>query len=408
MKILQINKFFYLKGGAERCFFDTVEILEQHGHEVAVFSMVDKKNYPSRWQKYFVGNINYHTPAAWARKLSLALKFIRNREAAKKLQKLIDDFKPEIAHLHNIYHQLSPSIIKVLAKNKIPMVMTLHDYKVICPNYNLFVLGKNYDRCRQGKFYQCLLDRCVGGSFWQSLLGTIEAYYNQRLYRQINLFIAPSKFLEQKFKDYGFKERITNLPYAFIKRESQFTGENIIEENYFLYAGRISAEKGLDVLIKAMRNINNSRLIIAGDGPERERLEKLTAELKLKNKINFIGRQDQTALFNLIKNANAVIVPSVWHENLPYAVIEAMGLTKIVICSKIGGLLEMIEDGKTGFFFNPNDYRDLALVIKKTLNLKPNELKLIGERANKVVEEKYSPDQYYQKLINCYQQVIGL
>jgi glycosyltransferase involved in cell wall biosynthesis len=407
MKILLVNKFYYERDGVTRCVFDTQKILERQGHKVAIFSMRHPLNKRSNWEKYFTGEIDYNKKTALLEKIKLACKIFYNREAAQKLTQLIKDFQPDVAHLHNIYHHLSPSVIYTLAKYHVPMVMTLHDYKLICPNYSLFLRGRIWEKCQQGRFYQCIWNRCVKDSYLKSLLAAAEAYLSKRVYRKIKLFFAPSLFLKNKFEEYGFKGTIKHLPNAFLTEKTPFA-PLLQQNNYLFYAGRLSAEKGVDVLITAMSSVAGIKLIIAGDGPARGRLKKLTNELGLTERIQFVGQQNKADLFRLIKDAEIIIVPSIWYENLPYAVMEAMGLTKIVVCSKVGGLPEMVKDGKTGFFFKTGDARDLALVIQRVLNLSESERNQIGEAAKKIVRGKYSPDKYYQTLINYYQQAAKL
>ncbi len=407
MKILQINKYHYLKGGAERSYFNTIEILEKQGHEVAVFSMCHPQNKSTKWSKYFISNINYHQKQSLWKKIKLAGKMIYNREAVKNLEKLIKDFQPEVAHLHNIYHQLSPAIINVLKKHNIPIIMTLHDYKIICPNYSLFARGEVYNRCKNGKFYQCFFDRCIDNLWIKSLLGTIESYWHKKTYQKVDLFIAPSKFLKNKFKDYGFKGKIVHLPYAVMPYS--FDNKTDYEkQDYFLYAGRLSQEKGVDVLINAfvkLKNNNLIKLIIVGDGPTKKRLQKLTKKLNVNKKIIFVGHKNKNELFSLILKAKAVVVPSVWPENLPFSVLEAMSLTKLVICSKIGGLVEMIKNNKNGLIFSIGDIDELTNTLENVIK-HPELAKKLGQNARNQVINVYNPENYYQKLMQYYQEII--
>lgn len=222
MKILLINKYHYLRGGAERTYFDTAEILKAHGHEIAFFSMKHPANEPTVWDKFFVDNIDYREKGnGFWKKIVSVLRIWYNFQAAKNLEALLKKFKPDVAHLHNIYHQLSPSIINVLKKHHIPMVMTLHDYKLICPNYNLLVSGKIWEKSRPNKYYLCVKDKCVQDSYAKSLVCTIEAYFHRlmRIYSKVNLFISPSKFLISKFQEFDFKKEIVYLPNPFLLPE---------------------------------------------------------------------------------------------------------------------------------------------------------------------------------------------
>ncbi|PIT94777.1 glycosyltransferase family 1 protein, partial [Candidatus Falkowbacteria bacterium CG10_big_fil_rev_8_21_14_0_10_38_22] len=176
MRVLLINKYHYLRGGAERSYFDTAELLASHGHEVAFFSMKHPENLPTEWSKYFIDQIDYQNETNLFKKITAVINIFYNFRARKNLEELINEFKPDVAHLHNIYHQLSPSIISVLKKHNIPVIMTLHDYKLICPNYNLYASGQIWEKSKPDKFYQAFLSKAVKNSYLKSFICAVEAY----------------------------------------------------------------------------------------------------------------------------------------------------------------------------------------------------------------------------------------
>ena len=201
MKVLQINKFYYLKGGAEKHFLDLIDLLSGSGYEVPVFSMRDKKNLATPYAKYFAAHVDLE-------KFSFtdSLKYFRNWDAIKKLRRLIKEQRPDIAHLHNIAHQLTPAIIQVLKENDIPVVQTLHDYKLICPNYKLFTQNSICYRCRGKKYHNCFTHRCIDGNCAKSFLAMCEMYYNDswhKYYELVDLFIAPSRFMKETCVSFG-------------------------------------------------------------------------------------------------------------------------------------------------------------------------------------------------------------
>jgi glycosyltransferase involved in cell wall biosynthesis len=300
MKILQVNKFFYLKGGSEKYFFELRDFLKKNNHQVIDFSMKDEKNLPSPFSKYFIEPINLGGPVSLKRPDLLFKKILKltwNKEARKKLEILIQKEKPNIAHIHNIHHEISLSILPVLKKHKIPVVQTLHDYQIICPNYRLYSQEKICEKCKQHKYYKCFLNKCVRDSYLASLFVTLENYFYWffGIYNKIDIFIAPSKFLKNKFIEFGIpKKKIIYLPnFAEIFSKS----ENLSQNNYLLYFGRLSKEKGIDVLIKAMPLINkNIKLKIVGNGPKKENLKKMAEKLKINNQIQFLGYKNQDEL----------------------------------------------------------------------------------------------------------------
>lgn len=415
LKILQINKFHYLKGGSERCFFDTIELLKQNGHEVVVFSMRDEKNLPSRYSEYFAA------PVALDKfSFKNILKFFYNYEAAARLEKLIKKEKPDIAHLHNIAHQLSPAITYVLKKHKIPIVQTLHDYKLICPNYKLFSSGEVCYQCRGSKYYNCFLRRCVHNSYAKSFLTMLEAYLHNKIlksYDNAGIFIAPSKFMKNICVQFGIPEKKIAVVNNFIMDDFklsdgwQRSDPNVLRrKNYLLYFGRLAHEKGVHVLIEAMALIADKDLIlkIAGAGPEEKSLNSLIDKLNLHDRVELVGPKYGSKLKYLIKNASAVVIPSIWPENFPYSALEATALGKPVIASDIGGLPEIIntavplrrtaeERKNNDFLFKAGDASDLAKKIEEFL--------AAGMKENKL-NENFSSIKHYNGLKKIYENIL--
>jgi len=179
MKILLINKFFYKKGGADVYFLNLGRLLEQAGHEVAYFSMRHPNNLKTEWSKYFVSRVDFTERQGWTRELGKAGRFFYSFEAKRNLKKLLQDFEPDVVHLHNIYHQLSSSVLDVLKNHSARKVMTLHDYKLICPNYKLFTQGALCERCYRKKYYKAVLHKCLQNSALASLLAAVEMYWTK-------------------------------------------------------------------------------------------------------------------------------------------------------------------------------------------------------------------------------------
>lgn len=404
MKVLLINKYHFPKAGAETCYFNTAKILEKNGHELAYFSMNHPKNYQTEWSKYFIKNVDYNKKQNFFEKIKSSFNILYNFRARKNLRKLIKDFKPDVAHLHNIYHQLSPSVIAELKKQNVPMVFTLHDYKLICPNYSLFANGKIWEKSKKTKYYRCFFSKCIKNSYLKSLVATLEAYLHKILktYQKVDLYISPSIFLKKKFRSFGFKKEIEVLPYPLLgfPESSQKIGD------YILFFGRLSQEKGVDDLIKAYAKLEtDTKLVITGEGPEEKNLKTLVKQLGLVNKVVFKGYKSGHELKNIVHNSKIVVYPSRWYENAPFSVSEAMAMSKVVVATKIGGLNEMIEDKKTGFLYHSGNINELSRIIENLLS--DNErLAEIGKNAYNFVKDHNDPDKYYQELINIYKKVI--
>ena len=395
MRVLLINKFHYQKGGAERAYFDTAHILAENGHQVAFFSMVHPENLETPWSRFFVSQVDYHDAgASLGTKLQAAGRILWNREAAEKLEALIEAFKPEVAHLHNIYHQLSPSIIWTLRKHRVRIVMTLHDYKLISPNYSLLVQGRIWDHTSG---IQGILDRAVQDSYLKSGVCAVEKWLHSliRSFRKVDAFIAPSRFLIEKFRASGFSYPITHVVQPI--QPFPATPENLGGE-HFLYIGRLSEEKGVTTLIDAWESLQGAATLkIIGTGPEepilRERARSIPG-------IEFLGYQTGAAWESALRGAKALIVPSIWYENMPYVILEALSRGKPVIATRLGGMPERIHEGKNGWLFEPGQPKDLVRAIQSCL-LHPNSNELAWAAYESVKDAR--PEAYYQALLSIYQ-----
>lgn len=385
MNILQVNKFHYPRGGADMYYLELGKALENKGHKVAYFSMSHPKNLPSKYSKYFVSRISFNE-GGLNDKLQAPGRMIYSLEAKRKFKKLVEDFKPDIIHIHNIYHQISPSILDVAAFYKIPVVMHLHDYKLICPNYQLFAHGEICEDCKPDKYFNCVKNRCFKNSYSKSALAALEMYIHHsvlKIYKKnISAFIAPSNFMKNKVVEYGWdKEKIITIYNPFSANLETNSQEifNIKKEDYLLYFGRLSPEKGLDTLLKAAA-INRNTVKLVGTGPEKDNLESLADELKVK--VDFLGFKSGEELKDIIMKAKAVVIPSIWYENMPLSLLEALNLGCPVIASNIGGMPEIIKEGKNGWLFRPGDESDLADKIK---DLDKYEKKIMSEDVRKSV-----------------------
>lgn len=402
MKALLINNFHYPRGGSEKAYFDTAEILKSHGHEVAFFSTKHPKNNSTEWEKYFIDNVDYNSAvlSVW-QKIKMAVNIIFNFQVKKNLEKLILDFKPDVAHLHNIYHQLSPSVIYALKKHNIPMVMTLHDYKLISPNYSLFLNGKIWEK---KSFISCITDKCIKSSYLKSTLGALEKFFHDLFgsYEKINMFIPPSKFLMNKFREFGFQGKMEYIPNPI--NNLFFNTEITNDDNSgpLVYYGRLSKEKGIETVIRAMKYVLEEKLQIIGEGPEKENLVVLTKKLNLESKVFLLGYKSGQELKGILSKAKAIIIPSIWYENMPYAIAESLAMGKIVIASKIGGIPDLICDGENGFLFEAGSSKELAQKIE---SLKKYDLPAIKIRAGKRILE-YNEKKYYEKILAVYKRTV--
>lgn len=402
MKILQINKFYYKKGGSEEYMFTLTDALIKRGHKVIPFAMQSDLNTRTPYEKYFAKTVNLDSFS-----FINIFKIFYNFNAVKKLKELIIKESPDIAHLHNIDRQLSPAIIRVLKKHKIPVVQTLHDYKLICPNYKLFSKGEVCYRCEHGAYFHAVGRKCIKDSYLKSFLGALEAYWHAKIlksYEKIDLFLAPSKFMKDVNIRFGVPENKIKVIYNLIDLSKFKDNSSFPPNNHIVYFGRLSQEKGLSVLISAMAAMASPpQLKIVGSGTMRQDLEDAVERLGMLAYIEFTGKKFGKELRDIVADARAIILPSVWPENMPYSMLEAMASGKVVIVSDIGGMIEIIKNDNNGFIFKSGDSNELAKKIKM---LDKVDLQRLGANARKTVE-KLDKSIHAEKIEDIYKMLIN-
>lgn len=400
MKILLVNKYFYLKGGSEAVFFDTARLLKDKGHDMIYFSMDHPLNRTCSQSEYFVSRVDYNETKKLSQKFKASKNLIYSFEAKKKFEALIEKERPDIIHLHNIYHQISPSILSVCRKYKLPTVMSLHDYKLVCPIYTLFTDGHLCEKCLNKKYYWCWFKKCTRGSYIQSFLNATEMYIHHKLlniYDQVDVFVSPSLFLMKKLREAGFRGKIVLIPHFVWVND--FVPSSTCEENVILYFGRLSAEKGIFTLLEALKG-QKVRCHIIGSGPLKHELE---------NKIHSCGINNVTLsvhkpwenMMDMLRRALFVILPSEWYENSPRVIYEAFAMGKPVIGSRTGGIPELVKDHQTGLTFTPGDASDLREKISQLWQNQEWVIKM-GRNARNFVEDNFGPESYYEKLMELY------
>ncbi|MDX9778912.1 MAG: glycosyltransferase [Patescibacteria group bacterium] len=403
MKILLVNKYHYPRGGADKYYLELGRELEKAGHEVAYFAMHHPLNLQSKWQKYFLSRVSYNENI-WRYAHKIPLRAIYSLEAKRKFKKLLKDFQPDIIHLHNIYYQLSPSILDAATKTKIPTIMHVHDYNLVCPNHSLFVRGKICKQCLHGNYYHCLKKRCVKNSLSASFLGVLTLWIHNNLLKiyqkNIQLLITPSQFMKNILIEADWAEakiKVINNPFYLNK----ITKVNQ-KEKYFIYCGRLSAEKGVDTAIYALKNNKKLQLKIVGSGPEEKSLHQLTTHLNLDKQVSFLGWKQGDELQTLISQAQALLLPSRWLENFPLIALEALALGTPILASKIGGIPEIVNN-KNGSLLTVDNIEEWhqALVSVERGELHWSREDLLNSAT------KFSPERNLQEVLKTYQQIIA-
>lgn len=388
MKILQVHKFFDLHAGAEIYMHELAKRQREAGHDVHFFSTHFERNVPSKDEQYFVTRYDLakkHDPLT---RLKIAVNFLWNLEAKRAFERELDELKPDVIHLHNIYHHLSTSILAPIRKRGIPCVQTLHDYKLAAPNYPMFDHGAPCERSKGGKYYQVILHRCLSPKFLYNALAAAEMYFTkwtQAYERTVSFFLCPSHFMKEKMEDWGEpagKLRYVPNPTDWIEEPAVRGG------GYLFFGGRLSEEKGLESFLKASIKIPELPVKIAGRGPYEEKLRALVRDSGASH-IEFLGFISPAEVAKWRSRAEAEILPAIWYENASLAVLGAMAAGLPVLTTRIGGNPELVEDGVNGFLALPNDAEDWSRTLRRFLATTPEIRGQMGEAGRDRVRKRH-------------------
>jgi glycosyltransferase involved in cell wall biosynthesis len=402
VRILHVNKFLYRRGGAEAYMLDLAALQRKAGHRVEFFAMAHPENLPGRFVDRFPAYIELEPPSSsLAGQLRSAGRVLWSTSAQRGMSQVVEDFAPDVVHLHNVYHQLSPSVLEPLRRLGIPAVMTLHDYKLACPNYQFLDHGSPCQACVDGGFRQAVRRRCKGGSLPASALCATESWLHRRTgaYGPVGRFICPSRFLAGRMARAGvFPDRLRWVPhFVEVDRFPPKTdpGGDVV------FAGRLSPEKGVDTLIAAIGRLGPSAVLqVAGEGADSARLRNLADDLA-PGRVVFHGRLGKADTVALLRSGAVVAVPSRWYENQPMIVLEAMALGVPVVATDMGGLPELVEPDVTGALVPPNDDEALAAALAGLLD-HPDRALAMGRAGRAEVAWTHRPELHLERLDDVY------
>ena len=363
MKILMVNKFLYPNGGSETYIFKLGRAFQAAGHAVQYFGMDHPNRIVGNRVEAYTSNMDFHGGSKLA-KLMYPIKTIYSAEARKKICLVLEDFQPDVVHLNNFNYQLTPSIILEIRKwekragHKCRILYTAHDYQLVCPNHMCRNPGsnENCEKCLGGHFLNCVKGRCIHGSLAKSLVGAAEAFFWKWMgvYRQIDRVICPSRFMKTKLDTNPILAEKSIAMHNFVdpveEKETQ-------KKDYVLYFGRYSEEKGIRTLVRAAKELPEIPVIFAGSGPLEHLLEDVP---NIKN----VGFQTGDGLEKLIREARFSVYPSEWYENCPFSVMESILYGTPVLGADIGGIPELIWQGKTGELFESGKTAELKKMIQ--------------------------------------------
>jgi glycosyltransferase involved in cell wall biosynthesis len=410
MRILLINYRYFLSGGPEKYMFAVKELLEKNSHEVIPFSIKSNRNVKNDYERYFVDPIGGEDKVYFEdyKKDPKTLMQIIDRqfyskEVKKKLEILIKDTKPDVAYLLHHYNKLSPSVIDACRKHKVPIVMRVSDFFLVCPNALLLRDNKVCEECIKRSLLCGIKYRCVKKSFMGSAIKVSAMLYHRflHIYDKVSYIIAPSEFTLTKLTKKFNQKKLVHIP-SFIESKEKYNPD---VEDYLLYVGRLEEEKGVLDAIKAVKDTKYHFRIV---GKSSTNYEKVISEYiksnDLKN-VELLGAVYDKELSNLYKDAKAVILPAVWYENMPNVALEAMAYSKPLLVSDIGSLKELVKEGYNGLLFEPGNIEQ----IKQKIQILFEDIKLckkLGKNGFDLANEKYSSEKHYKQLIGLFEKSI--
>jgi glycosyltransferase involved in cell wall biosynthesis len=384
MKVLVIHNLYRISGGEDLSTEAEITLLKCNGVEV---------------DTYYVDNSDIDTK----KKLSLAVNSIWSRHYYKEILKKIEKGKYDIVHVHNYFPLLSPSILHACKKAKTKVVMSVHNYRLICPNAQMYVNGNICKEC-VGKVVpvQAILKKCYRKSaIISSAVVGMLAFHNflDTWKNKVDGYICVSQFVKSQLVLGGFADEKLYVKYNFVTTDIE---PNFDSGQYYIYAGRLSEEKGIDILLKCFKN-SNRELIIVGNGPLKETVEKYAKE---NPNIVYLGKRPLNEIYTLMAKAKALIFPSKWLEPFGRTIVEAFAHGTPVIASAMGGITELITDSYNGFLFNPNDQEGLTRAIAQLENLDSN--RTIRMNTYKSYQKNYLPAMNFDQMMSIYRKVLSV
>lgn len=402
MRILHVNKFLFRKGGAESYMLDVAKLQRQAGDEVAFWGMRHPDNpRPLPLEDTFPSYVELEPPPGGLGAIRTGARMIWSPASKRGLERALQTFRPDVVHCHNIYHQLSPSILAAVRKAGIACVMTLHDYKLACPSYQMLDHGRPCSLCVTGGTWHAAKQRCKDGSLIGSSLLSVESGVHRAIhaYAPVGVFISPSQFLADVIVRSGVVAERLRVVNHFVDLQDVPGADG--PGNGFLFAGRLSPEKGVDTLIRAVALMpEGTRLDIAGDGPSRTSLERLADE-RAPDRVIFHGRLPATRVRDLMRVSLACVVPSRWYENQPMTILESFGAAVPVVASNLGGIPELVRDEVEGLVVAPDDAVALAAAMGRLCD-DPAWAHRMGTGARGRAHEHFSPQAHLEALAAVY------
>jgi glycosyltransferase involved in cell wall biosynthesis len=385
MKILVVHNRYRIPGGEDSVFADENNLLESNGHSIV---------------RYVRSNDEINSGGLF----NASLQTIWSQSSYKDVRQVLVAEKPDIIHVHNFFPLISPSIFYAAQSMNIPVVQTLHNYRLWCLNAYFFREGGICEDCKDSPFllpgirHQCYRNSLAASTVLATMLSVHRALPT---WDKVDVFITLSKFAQNKFIEYGLPAHKMRLKPNFV-HPAPLLGDG--RDNSVLYVGRLSPEKGIDTLLSAWSQLGNRiTLKIAGSGPLQKEVESVASQ---NSGVQFLGQQPSEEIYRLLGQSKALIFPSLWYEGMPRTIIEAFATGTPVIASNLGAMATMIDSGRTGLHFEPGNVDELVQQVLWMLE-HPSEWQVMRQKARQEFEAKYTAEQNYALLMDIYQQALS-
>jgi glycosyltransferase involved in cell wall biosynthesis len=403
MRILHLNKYYQHTSGGDRFFFDAINIQAAQGHEVIPFCLDYPGNRPTPFARYFPPGVDGRSvdTRSLATRGRLFFNGIYSFEARKALRNLLREHRPDVAHLHVLHFSMSPSVIDELADWNVPMVFSLHDYRVVCTNGYLYRGAAICQDCRGGRYHNGWIHGCYRQSRTASLMGTLGHYLDagRKIYDQVALFTVPHAGMRDTLVEWGMpEERFRILRNPLIQTgpapESQVG-------DYQLYFGTLGRQKGVMTLLQAAAKMRDVKFVLCGIGDALDDIHAFIGTHQMTNVTVDTTTRRGKGLEELISSAGCIISPSEWLTPLEYSTLEAMWAGKAVVASSIGGNSHVIEDGVSGRLFEVGNHESLASTLYPLVQ-DPAKCLELGRNARARIESEFSEAAFHRASMDIY------
>lgn len=391
MKILVIHNEYQELGGEYQAVKNQIKLLRSEGYEVIDYRKDNKDISSFSWNELagFIPDTLY------------------SRKSYNEILEIIEDEAPDVAHIHNVFPLISPSIYHALNMGSLPIVQTIHNFRFLCPNGLFFINNKICELCKYGNTTFAIIKKCYKESYPLSALYALNigGHRISKTFNLISKFIVLTEFSASKLIESNFTEqKKISILGNFLPSPLPFKGGQDARENYVVYIGRLSKEKGINILLEASKSLRSTKFLIIGGGAELELLKLYKDENDLEN-VSFLGHVSGNEKWDILRKASAVVIPSLCYETFSLTTIESMSVGTPVVASRLGSLPFVIDEGYNGLLFEPGDSEDLVRKLSKLLT-QHSLIAALGDRGRETVEEKYSQDVHFKKLRNIYNEVL--